>query len=178
MIPDSVTLLSPCLPHGSRLPNGSSELRPCVFHLEPFDLPRLFLELRSGLAPSATTLVTYCHIVEKLIENLIPCTQRNCNTQVHPNDSYGYGFECFAFAQAKEAIARPDVAKNKKIVPRSPRRAITVSTSSSSSSKTEERGSHAASFVCLCSQRSALPVPIGTHLFHLRYFNERSMVCF
>ena len=120
MIPDSVTLLSPCLSHGSGLPNGSSELRPCVFHLEPFDLPRLFLELRSGLAPSATTLVTYCHIVEKLIENLYPCTQRNCNTQVHPNDSYGYGFECFAFAQAKEAIARPDVAKNKKIVPRSP----------------------------------------------------------
>ena len=38
---------------------------------------------------------------------------RNCSTQVHPNDYYGYGFECFAFAQAKEAIARPDVAKNK-----------------------------------------------------------------
>ena len=75
MIPDSVTLLSPCLPHGSRLPNGSSELKPCMFHLEPFDLPRLFLELRSGLAPSATTLVTYCHIVEKLIENLYPCLE-------------------------------------------------------------------------------------------------------
>jgi len=59
-----------------------------MFHLEPFDLPRSFLELRSGLAPSATTLVTYCHIVEKLIANLYPCTQRNCNTQVHPNDYY------------------------------------------------------------------------------------------
>jgi len=75
VIPDSVTLLSPCLPHGSRLPNGSSELKPCMFHLEPFDLPRLFLELRSGLAPSATTLVTYCHMVERLIENLYPCLE-------------------------------------------------------------------------------------------------------